>query len=140
MKKMNFKYKVYILLAIIGGFSLIADIFDILELNRYNALVVILLLTILFCVIQYRAAMKGLDTMFSIGRDYKVRKIWGVENLFDWEKVRERQLRWAPVCTGISLMELFILYVSKHQYIVILMIIWAINLLLYVILTRPLKY
>ncbi|WP_268762407.1 hypothetical protein [Halolactibacillus halophilus] len=36
-------------------------------------------------------------------------------------------------------MELFILYVTKHQYIVILMIIWAINLAIYVILTRPLK-
>ncbi len=140
MKKLTFKYKVYILFVIIGSLSLIADIFDILELNRYNALVVILLLTILFCVIQYLAAMKGLDTMFSISRDYKVRKIWGMENLFDWEKVRERQLRWAPVYTGISLMELFILYVTEHQYIVILMIIWAINLLLYLILTRPLKY
>ncbi|OJF90320.1 hypothetical protein AX762_04340 [Alkalibacterium sp. 20] len=139
MQKITFKIKVYILYAIIGMLFLIVDIFNIIELNRYNGLMAILVLTILFSGIQYRAALKGLDTMLSINRDYKVRKLWNIENQFDWKTVRKKQMTWAPILMGISLIQLLILYLTYDTYSVVLIILWAINTLSYVIFTRPIK-
>ena len=140
MFNLTFKNKLYLLFAILLILSFIADVFNLFELDRYSGLMAILFLTILICGIQYRAAKKGLDVMLSISRDYKVRKLWNIENQFDWEKVRKNQLKWAPICIGISLMQLFILFFTGNNYSLVLMIIAVINLFSYFILTRPIKY
>lgn len=140
MKKITFKIKVYILLALLSILSLIVDVFNIIELNRYNGLMAILLLTILFCGIQYRAALKSLDTMLSINREYKVRQLWNIENQFDWKTVRKKQIKWAPIFIAISLIEIVTLIVTGDNYHIALTLIWAMNALLYTIFTRPLKY
>ncbi len=140
MKKLSFKNKVYILIAFVVILSLIADIFNVLEINRYNGLMFILLLTILFIGIQYIAAKKGLETMLSINRDYQVRKQWNIENQFDWEKVRTNQIKWAPISIGISLIEIVTLYLTGEKYTLLLMITWAMGTLIYSYFSRPLKY
>jgi len=140
MFNLTFKNRFYILLATLLILSFIADVFNLLELDRYSGLMAILLLTILFCGIQYRAAKKGLDTMLSISRDYKVRKLWNTEKQFDWDKVRKNQLKWAPIFMGVSLIQLLILYLTGDTYSAVLIIIWAIYTLIYTILTRPIKY
>lgn len=83
MRKLSFKSKVYILIGLIFILTLIADIFNLIELNRSNGLIVILSLTILGIGIQYYAAEKGLDTLLSINREYKVCKLWNTEDQFD---------------------------------------------------------
>jgi hypothetical protein len=140
MKKLTFKNKFYIFITLFGILALMADIFNIIELNRYNSLMFILLLTIIFCGIQYSAAKKGLDVMLSISKDYYVRQLWNIENQFDWEKVRKNQIKWAPICVGISLVQGFILYLTGEKYAIALMIIWALNIFSYLVLIRPLKY
>ncbi|PRY76188.1 hypothetical protein [Alkalibacterium olivapovliticus] len=140
MRKHAFKNKVYILFAIIGIFSLIVDAFNIVEINRYNGLMAILSLTILVCGIRYRAALKGLDTMLSINRDYKVRQLWSIENQFDWKRVSEKHIKWAKVLMSISLLEIIILVLTGDTFTLALIVVWAITVLLYAHVTRPLEY
>ncbi|EXJ23404.1 hypothetical protein ADIAL_1162 [Alkalibacterium sp. AK22] len=103
MKKLSFKHKVYLFVGILGLLAFIADGLNLVELNRYNGLMAILLLTILFSSIQYYAAKKGLDTFLSINRDYQIRKLWNKEKRVDWEEVKKKQLRWTPALAGLSL-------------------------------------
>lgn len=140
MKKISFKIKIFILLAIIIVLSLIVDVFNLLEPNRYNVLMLILFLSILFSGIQYFAAKKDLETMLSINNYYQRHKEWNIENQFDWEKVRRNQMKWAPLNIKISLIEIVILYLTGEKYTTLLMIIWGINTLAFLYFVRPLKY
>ncbi|NLB21193.1 MAG: hypothetical protein GX829_10355 [Clostridium sp.] len=140
MKKLTFKTKFYIFLALLLVLALFLDIFDVLERNSYNYSLMILLLIITICAIQYRAAKKGLETMLSINRDYNIRKTWNKEHQFDWEKVRLNQIKWAPICIGLSLIELLILMFTGDAYILAIFIIAVINLFIYLFFTRPVKH
>lgn len=139
MKKLSFKHKVYLFVGILGLSAFIADGLNLVELNRYNSLMAILLLTILFSSIQYYAAKKGLDTLLSINRDYQIRKLWNKEKQFDWETVRKKQLKWIPFLFGLSFVQLIILIFTGDTYTTALITIWAIILFSYTLYTRPLK-
>ena len=139
MKKITFKNKFYIVIAVIYILALIVDIFNIIEVNRYNSLMFILLLFILLSGTQYYAAKKGLDTMLSINREYKIRKLWNRENKYDWERVRKSEMKWAPIYIGGSLILVVSLYFTDERYSWILLSIWAIITFLYIVFTRPLK-
>lgn len=139
MFNLTFKNKFYLLLTALLILSFIADVFNLFELDRYSGLMAILLLTILICGIQYRAAKKSWETMLSINRDYKIRRLWNIENQFDWGKVRKKQIKWAPIFIGIFLIQTLILYLNGDKHSGVLIIVWAINMMLYVIFTRPLK-
>lgn len=139
MKKLSFKHIIYLFVGILGLLSLIVDGFNLVELNRYNGLMTILLLTMLFSSIQYYAAKKGLDTLLSINRDYQIRKLWNKEKQFDWETVRKKQLRWIPFLFGLSFVQLFILIFTGDTYTTALISIWAVTLFIYTLYTRPLK-
>lgn len=135
MRKLTLKHKVYLLQAIIIILSLLADMFDLLELNLYNGLWVMLLLTILFCGIYYYAALQGLSTLLSIDQEYKIRKLWNIEHQFDWEKVRKNQLKFAPFIIILSLIEVFILLLTGKKYTIPLFIIWVISILTHSLFT-----
>lgn len=139
MKKLSFKHIIYLFVGILGLLSLIVDGFNLVELNRYNGLMTILLLTMLFSSIQYYAAKKGLDTLLSINRDYQIQKLWNKEKQFDWETVRKKQLRWIPFLFGLSFVQLFILIFTGDTYTTALISIWAATLFAYTLYTRPLK-
>ncbi|TVP89301.1 hypothetical protein [Alkalibacterium sp.] len=138
-EKLSFKHKVYLFVGILVLSSLIVDGFNLIELNRYNGLMAILLLTMLFSSVQYYAAKKGLDTLLSINRYYQIRKLWNKEKQFDWETVREKELKWTPALFGLSLAQLAILIFTGDTYTTALIAIWAIFLFSYTFHTRPLK-
>lgn len=140
MRRLSFSHKFYILLGLIYILSLLADIFNLVELDRYNGLIAILALTIIITGLQYYAAKKGMETLLSINREYKVRKLWNTEDQFDWKKVRENHMKWAPVLIVISLVQLVILVMTGDTYTTVLIFMWAIDTLFYTVFTRPLKY
>lgn len=140
MKKLAFRTKFYIFLTLLLISAFFIDVLNLFELNRYGGLMLILVVFIFFCSVQYRAAKISLDTLLSITRDYKIRKLWNKEHLFDWEKMRENIIKWAPILIGIFLIEVIILLLTGESYTTPLFILSAVSAFLYVVLTRPIKH
>ena len=140
MKKLSFKTKFYIFLTLLLISTFFIDLFNLFELNRYSGLMLILVVFIFFCSVQYRAAKISLDTLLSITRDYEIRKLWHKEHQYDWEKMRENIITWAPICIAIHLIEVLVLFFTGNSYTMPLLILWAVTTFLYVIFTRPIKF
>ncbi|MGX7108663.1 hypothetical protein [Facklamia miroungae] len=139
MKKLSYRTKFFTVLAIIFILSLVADFYDLLEVNRYNVSMVVLLLSTLIYASQSHAAIKSVETMLSVSLDYQQRKWWNIEDQYDWEKVRMNKKKWAPIGVGISLIQIVIFLLAGERYFLFQLIIWIMTALTYAHFIRPVK-
>lgn len=137
MKRLSFKQKVLILIFFLLSAAFMLDRFEIIEQTRFNYLVGILILSILFLDIQNLAARKRTETIKGLSRAYVSIKRRKLEHRYDWAETRRNYMKGTALLIKIYGFLLGFLLITRERYETYVLIIWAIALLAYMYYIKP---